>query len=279
MVTAMVALQRAGPDATIRATERSLVEPSVIGLEPGDALPLEVALNGLLLNSGNDAALAIAEALGDGSIPRFVVWMNALAESLGLRDSHFANPHGLDEGLHYASAYDLAVIGRALLREPALGAIVRRQRYEFDGPPRWVFHNTNPLLPTYGGLDGLKTGFETRAGRCLAASATRGDRQVIVVILHSPQPDEDAAALLDYGFAQLAAALPTPRGPDRSARLPSGLLTGLDPLSSRPSQRDDLAGPRGGPWRPRDPTLPLEVESRSLHDLLRVGPSAAAGWQ
>lgn len=208
MTTALVALQRAGESRPILATERSLVEPSVIGLEPGDRLPLGEALYGLLLNSGNDAALAIAESLGDGSIDRFVGWMNDLVGSLGLRDTHFANPHGLDYGDHYSSAYDLAVIGRVLLEQPELRAIVATERHEFAGPPRWVFHNSNPLLGVYPGVDGLKTGYETRAGRCLAVSAGRGRARLIVVVLHSEQPAQDAAALLDYGFARLVVERP-----------------------------------------------------------------------
>ena len=221
MATALVALQRAPEAQLIRATERSLVEPSVIGLEPGDTLPLGDALYGLLLNSGNDAALAIAESLGDGSIDRFVGWMNELVSSLGLRDTRFANPHGLDYGEHYSSAYDLAVIGRVLLEQPTLSAIVATERHEFDGPPRWVFRNSNPLLGVYPGVNGLKTGYETRAGRCLAVSAVRGEARLIVVVLHSDQPAADAAALLDYGFAALGEAGQVAGRPEYDASAPA----------------------------------------------------------
>jgi serine-type D-Ala-D-Ala carboxypeptidase (penicillin-binding protein 5/6) len=115
MVTALVAIERAPLDRIVRPTHPFDVIPVVIGLEPGDTLTLEDALYGLLLNSGNDAALAIAETAGDGSTEKFVGWMNDLARRLGLQHSHFKNPHGLDQDGHVASAYDMAIIGRALI--------------------------------------------------------------------------------------------------------------------------------------------------------------------
>jgi serine-type D-Ala-D-Ala carboxypeptidase (penicillin-binding protein 5/6) len=203
MATALVAVERADPSRIIEATERSQVEPVTIGMEPGDQLPLVEALYGLLLNSGNDAALAIAETVGDGSIDQFIGWMNELVESLGLLDTHFANPHGLDYGDHYSSAYDLAIIGRELLEQPLLKSIVATPRHLYSGPPLWAFRNINPLLTTYAGADGIKTGYETRAGHCIAASATRDGRQVIAVVLNSPRYTVESAALLDWGFAEL----------------------------------------------------------------------------
>jgi D-alanyl-D-alanine carboxypeptidase len=269
MVTALVALQRAPSERSVSATVHSLVEPTVIGMEPGDSLPLGAALHGLLLSSGNDAALAIAESLGEGSIPRFVGWMNSLTESLGLESSHFANPHGLDEEEHYSSAYDLAVIGRALLRHPVLREMVGEQRYEFEGPPRWVFRNTNPLLGSYPGLDGIKTGYETRAGRCLAASASRDGRQVIVVLLNSARPASEAATLLDYGFDRQREGEEAHRASARLRRPPNGLVAGLEARVPSPSDRGHLPGLRSGPWLPRDPALPLAAGSRSVYELLR----------
>jgi serine-type D-Ala-D-Ala carboxypeptidase (penicillin-binding protein 5/6) len=204
MATALVALERADPSQVIEATALSQTEQVLIGMEPGDQLPLIEALYGLLLNSGNDAALAIAETLGEGSIDRYVGWMNDFAASLGLQDTHFANPHGLDYGDHYSSAYDQAIIGRALLRQPLLRTIVATPRRTFAGPPLWAFRNINPLMGSYPGVDGIKTGYETRAGHCLAASATRDGHQVIAVVLNSPNYAAEAAMLLDWGFDELA---------------------------------------------------------------------------
>ena len=139
----------------IEASAQSQTEQVTIGMESGDQLPLVETLYGLLLNSGNDAALAIAEPLGEGSIDRYVGSMNDYAASLGLLDTHYANPHGLDYGDHYSSAYDQAAIGRALLRQPLLRTIVATTRHNFDGPPLWAFRNINPLPP---GLDSVFAG-------------------------------------------------------------------------------------------------------------------------
>lgn len=237
MATAIVALERADPDRVVVATVNSMAEPAVIGLDPGDRLPLREALYGLLLNSGNDVALAIAESLGGSSIERFVGWMNALARSLGLVDTRFANPHGLDVGDHYSSAYDMAIIGRVLLRQPLLRTIVSTLRRDYDGPPLWAFRNINRFLATYPGADGLKTGYELRAGRCLAASATRNGRQLIVVVLNSDDYVADASALMNYGFASFerpAAPSPSP-SPATGPPVPPG--AGLEAAADVPAPR------------------------------------------
>lgn len=202
MVTALVAVERAPLDRVVRPTRQYDVAPVVIGLEPGDTLTLEDALYGLLLNSGNDAALAIAESTADGSTERFVGWMNDLARRLGLEHSQFKNPHGLDQDGHLASAYDMAIIGRALMRQPVLSRIVGQGRHVVEGPPRWVFRSTNPLLGVYDGADGIKTGFDDNAGRCLAATAERDGRRAIAVVMNSPATGDEAAALLDYAFKE-----------------------------------------------------------------------------
>jgi D-alanyl-D-alanine carboxypeptidase len=204
MVTALVAVERAPLDRLVRPTRPYNVIPVVIGLEPGDSLTLEEALYGLMLNSGNDAALAIAETAADGSTERFVGWMNDLARRLGLQHSQFRNPHGLDQDGHLASAYDMAIIGRALMRQPVLAQIVGQQRHVVEGPPRWVFRSTNPLLGIYDGADGIKTGFDDNAGRCLIVTAQRDGRRAIAVVMNSPATGDEAASLLDYAFKDAA---------------------------------------------------------------------------
>jgi D-alanyl-D-alanine carboxypeptidase len=201
MVTALTAIERAPLDRIVRVSHPIDVTPVLIGLEPGDELPLEQALYGLLLNSGNDAALAIAESVGDGSVERFVGWMNELAGKLGLKDTHFVNPHGLDAEGHLSSAYDLAIIGRALMQQPVLARIVAQDRHDYDGQVHWAFKTRNPLLGVYDGVDGIKTGFDDLAGLCLVATATRDGRRAIAVVMHSNQYGADAASLLDYAFA------------------------------------------------------------------------------
>lgn len=200
MMTALVAAQRAALTEPIVATERSRSEPTVIGLDPGDTLPLEDMLYGLMLSSGNDAALAIAESIARGSTETFVGWMNEQAAKMGLKNTHFANPTGLDQAGHYASARDLAAIGRALMAEPTLARIVGTQRHVVAGPPLYVFRNTNPLLGADPSVDGIKTGYTDDAGRCLAVSAIRDGRRIVAVVLNSADVRRDAEALLEAGF-------------------------------------------------------------------------------
>lgn len=200
MVTALVAVERASLDRKVRAARSYAVVPVLIGLEPGDELSLEDAISGLLIESGNDVAMAIAEAVADGSSERFVGWMNELSGRLGLKNSRFKNPHGLDQEGHVSSAYDMAIIGRTLMRHSVLARIVGESRHEVEGPPRWVFRTRNPLLGRYPGVDGIKTGFDDLAGLCLVATAVRGDRRAIAVVMNSPRYGDDAASLLDYAF-------------------------------------------------------------------------------
>lgn len=201
MVTALVAVERGDLDQSVAPHRLYDVEPVLIGIAPGDSLRLEDALYGLLLNSGNDAGMAIAESVGQGSISRFVGWMNDLSSRLGLSQTHFLNPHGLDQDGHVSSAYDMAIIGRAVVRQPVLARIVGERRRVVEGPPRWLFQTTNPLLGMYAGLDGLKTGYDTLAGYCLAATAVRDGRRAISVVLNSSRTSAETTALLDAAFA------------------------------------------------------------------------------
>jgi D-alanyl-D-alanine carboxypeptidase (penicillin-binding protein 5/6) len=260
MVTALVAVERAPLDRIVRVTHPIVVTPVLIGLEQGDELPLGEALYGLLLNSGNDAALAIAESVGDGSIERFVGWMNQTAERLGLQETHFKNPHGLDADEHLASAYDLAIIGRALMQQPALAKIVAQDRHEFDGPPRWVFRTRNPLLGVYDGVDGIKTGFDDLAGLCLVATATRDGRRAIAVVMDSIDYGHDAATLLDYAFADPRWGPSGPRQqPTRSAGSRLAML------------RADLSAPGGD--RPGRMLGSLQVSNSASRSARAGGPS------
>jgi serine-type D-Ala-D-Ala carboxypeptidase (penicillin-binding protein 5/6) len=200
-VTALVALERGRPDLRVEPRQNYTVVPVIIGIGLGDSLRLEDALYGLLLNSGNDAALAVAESVGGGSIERFVGWMNQFARRLGLEQTHFLNPHGLDQPGHVSSAYDMAVIGRTVMRQPLLARIVGERRVVVEGPPRWLFQNTNPLLGVYPGVDGIKTGYDDLAGRCIVVTALRDGRRAITVVLNSDRYAADAATLLDQALA------------------------------------------------------------------------------
>jgi D-alanyl-D-alanine carboxypeptidase (penicillin-binding protein 5/6) len=200
MITALVAVEHGRLDQRITATEHVRVEPVVIGVDPGEVLSLQDLLYGLLVWSGNDAAVDIAEGLA-GTLPTFAEWMNAKAAALGLRNSHFITPHGLDVTGHYSSADDLAHVLAALMREPVLARIVGTREYTIPGPPLYKFRNSNPLLGNYDGVDGGKTGLTDGCGRCLAVTAVRGGHRVVAVVLGSQDIGRDARILLDFAFS------------------------------------------------------------------------------
>jgi D-alanyl-D-alanine carboxypeptidase len=200
MMTALVAVERGHLRQQLVASERVYVEPVVIGLDPGEALALEDLLYGLMLMSGNDAAVAIAEGLA-GSVPRFADWMNEKATALGMRQTRFLNPHGLDAPGHYSTATDLARLTVAMMRDPVVAPISGAREHTIPGPPLYKFRNSNPLLGAYPGVSGGKTGFTDLAGRCLALSAERGGRQIVAVVLGSDNIALDGQVLLDYAFS------------------------------------------------------------------------------
>jgi len=171
-------------------------ESTVMGLMPGRNVSLETLLYGMMLESGNDAAIAIAKHIA-GSETRFVEMMNAKARELGMKDSHFMNPHGLSTEGHYSSAYDLAILARYGYQNPKFYAISGTRHWTADGFDLW---NLNKLLPVYPGADGVKPGFTDNAGRCLVGSAVRDNHRVIVVDLRSQDPTSESRDLLDYAF-------------------------------------------------------------------------------
>jgi D-alanyl-D-alanine carboxypeptidase len=169
-----------------------------MGLRPGMEIRLLDLLYGLLLPSGNDAALAIAQYIA-GSTPDFVDLMNQRAQDLGLEDTHFVNPHGLDDPNLYSSAFDLAVLGRHFMANPLLAQIVRTRVWQ----PAWEEEpliNDNGLLEHYPGLDGVKIGLTERAGQTMLASAQRGGRRLFVTVLGSRDRYGDVTSLLDWAF-------------------------------------------------------------------------------
>jgi D-alanyl-D-alanine carboxypeptidase (penicillin-binding protein 5/6) len=173
------------------------------GLRTGERVPVWKLLDGLLIFSGNDDALALAVAAA-GSRPHFLELMNEKARALGLRDTHFTSVSGVIDDGNYSSAWDLAALTRYAMRDPRFRKIVRTKiaRVAWPAPTYGkVYVNKNGLLGTYRGADGVKTGWTTIAGHCLVASARRGDRSLIAVLLHSANPYPDARRLLTMGFA------------------------------------------------------------------------------
>jgi D-alanyl-D-alanine carboxypeptidase len=209
IATALVTVEHADVDAMVDVdvNSRLLVastESTVMGLEPGQRMSVRDLLYGLLLPSGNDAAIALAEYVG-GEPAAFVDMMNAEAERLGLQDTHFSNPHGLDQAGLYSSAYDMALLGGALLEHAQLSAIVRTKHYQpaWPGPEVW---NGNELLGVYRGMVGVKIGYTERAGQTYVAAAQRDGRLLIVALMNSWDRYSDAAALFDWAFANTESA-------------------------------------------------------------------------
>ncbi len=178
-------------DAAVR------VEGSSMYLKPGTEVTVRTLLYGLLLESGNDAALALAEYCGNGSVDAFVDEMNALADTLGLADTHFANPHGLDDEAHYSTARDLAVLALHAMEDERLRTITSARSFRAEG---YALSNHNRLLRMVEGAEGVKTGFTKAAGRCLISSVSRGGRRVVVVTLNAPDDWNDHRALYDAAF-------------------------------------------------------------------------------
>jgi D-alanyl-D-alanine carboxypeptidase (penicillin-binding protein 5/6) len=206
MMTALIVVQRSAPDDKVRVTKEALAyKGSAVGVLPkGKRVKLETMLNGLLLPSGNDAAIALAQRMS-GTVARFVARMNDQARRLGLECTRFSSPDGFEDAGNHSCAVDLAALARAVLDQPRLARIVRRRRavlpFPIKGGRLYLFNN-NPLLRTgYPGAIGIKTGYTDAAGRCLVAAAQRNGRRLGVVLLHSPDPGKQARQLLNRGFA------------------------------------------------------------------------------
>lgn len=203
IMTALLALRALPRDALVTIPPAATRVPLVKeGLRPRERVRAWKLFYGLLLYSGNDDAAALALATA-GSRNAFVARMNAEARALGLRDSHFSTPSGVIDEDNYSSAWDLAALTRVALRDARFRAIVRRRiaHIPWSAPTfEKVYVNKNPLIGTYRGADGVKTGWTTLAGHCLVASATRGGRTVIAVVLNDANAPADARRLLSLGF-------------------------------------------------------------------------------
>lgn len=199
LMTALVALEsghRLDEVVTI-APRWAGAEGSSIYLKPGEQVRLETLLYGMLLRSGNDAALAVAGFCA-GSVEAFVERMNRKAAELGMSDTHFENPNGLDGEAHYSSAYDMALLARACLKNETLANMVSAKSVTMEGR---TFTNHNKLLWRYEGCIGLKTGYTEAAGRTLVSAARRDGMTLICVTLCDPDDWRDHQALFDFGFS------------------------------------------------------------------------------
>lgn len=215
IMTALLAFESGQADAVVEVTpEMVAVEGSSMGLAAGDRLTLGSIARGMMMASGNDGANAIALFLG-GSAEGFASLMNARAAEIGMENTRFVTPSGLDAEGHGTTAYDMALLGAEAMRcadfAETVGAV--SQTVEFLSPEKTVrYDNHNRLLQLYSDCTGIKTGFTKKAGRCLVSSAERGGAQLICVTLNAPDDWNDHIALFEYGFSQLETRAITPDG-------------------------------------------------------------------
>ena len=206
MLTAIIAVEVGKLDEEVAVSDNADgTEGSSIWLRKGEKLTLEDLLYALMLNSANDAAVAIAEHLA-GSVDAFADIMNKTAAAYGAQNTHFTNPHGLPDENHYTTAYDLAVIARHALNNPTFAEIVQTKTKVIDRTqyvePTMMLINHNRLLWLYDGAIGVKTGYTTEAQQCIVAAAQKDGRTLIAVVMKTQGQNiwTDAQRLLDYGF-------------------------------------------------------------------------------
>lgn len=207
IMTGLLALEKLSAGQMVTASERACAAgESEMWLEPGEVISVEYLLQGLLVRSGNDAAIALAEAAA-GTLEDFLVLMNARAKELGLANTSFSNPHGLDGANHYSSARDLARLGIIAMQHEEFRRIVGMQKVTIPWGNREgdrVFSSRNRLLKSVDYADGIKTGFTGKAGWCIVLSGTQRGASLIVVVLGGKTQDsrdEEARKLLEYGFS------------------------------------------------------------------------------
>lgn len=210
MMTGILALEKLPPKAdVVISPNAAATEDCPLEIVAGECLSADNIITGMLMESDNGAAVAIAEAV-DGSVSQFVQRMNERAQEIGMSNTHFVNPNGLTEANHYSTARDMAKLARFAMNNKKFREIVstKNQVIHWEVPARQqkLAENTNKLLANYNGMNGIKTGWTEAAGGCLAASARRNGVELIAIVMQTPGPDDrfaDASKLLDYGFKQV----------------------------------------------------------------------------
>lgn len=205
IMTAIVVLEKANLNDVVTISKKAAgTSGSRLKLSEGDKVTVNDLLYGLMLRSGNDAAVALAEHVG-GNIESFAELMNNKAKEIGLVSTHFVTPHGLDDENHYTTAYELAILTDYALKNETFAKIVNTKNtiININGVNRSIY-NTNELLGYTEGVNGVKTGFTNNAGRCLVTSCTRNQNQIITVVLGcdtKKQRTLDSSKLIEYAFS------------------------------------------------------------------------------
>ena len=205
IMTSLLALESPSPDAEIKVTDEMVrVEGTSMGLQAGDSVSLRELVYGMLLQSGNDAANAAALFLG-GSIEGFAEMMNSRAKQIGMKNTSFVTPSGLDDDNHYSTAYDMALLAAECIKNPEFAYICAQKRatLTYGNPPYLrTLTNHNRLLQMYEDSVGIKTGFTKKSGRCLVSAAERDGIILVAVTLKAPDDWNDHIALFEYGFSK-----------------------------------------------------------------------------
>lgn len=187
ILTSIIAIEQGNLDKKVKISKKaSSIRGSTVGYKENEEIALRELIFGLMFKSGNDAAIAIAEELG-GSIEGFAAIMNHYARGIGILDSHFESPHGLDSSNHYSSAYDLAILTAKgmdydLFREVVGSKQISKEKYNFTRD----YNNINKILWKIPGANGVKTGYTGQAGKCLVSSINNNGKDVIIVVLNCP---------------------------------------------------------------------------------------------
>lgn len=256
LMTALVAvecLEDLDQTVTIRQ-EWTGIEGTSLYLRPGEQLTARTLLYGLLLHSGNDAAVALAGFCA-GDVETFVDWMNQRARDLGMIHTHFSDPNGLGDENHYASALDMARLASACLRNETVAEIAATKTITLEGRS---LTNHNKLLWRYEGCTGMKTGYTRQAGRTLVSSASREGQSLVCVTLNDGSDWADHAALLDYGFETYPRRVLAEQG-EVLGKVP---VTGSLLRSLTAAARDTVAYPlREGEQVTREIDLPRSIQA------------------
>ncbi len=250
VMTALMTLEYGRLDEVVTTGRNAFGVPGTsIYLALNEKLTLEQMLYGLMLASGNDAAVAIAEHIS-GTVDKFCLRMTERAAELGCRDTVFKTPHGLPNSIHHTTAYDLSLITREAMKYPLFRKIVSTQRATIPWEGRTynrILNNKNRLLSSYEGATGIKTGYTRAAGRCLVFGAERDGLEVVGVVLNCPNWFDEAAKVMDYGFANYRYVLMLADG-EQIRALP---VTGGEETEVSVRLRGDLAAPVSGDQWPQ----------------------------
>lgn len=204
IMTALLAIENGSLDKMVKVSGNAAgVEGSSIYLAPGEQISLRDLVYGLMLRSGNDAAIAIAEEIG-GSKSNFVIMMNKRARELGASNTNFVNPNGLHDPEHYTTARDMAMISKAAMQNQEFKQVASTKSWVTDrGEGKYnYFYNKNKVVYQYDGGTGIKIGYTKAAGRTLVASSEKNGMELICVVMNAPDWFRDTYALMDYAYRQ-----------------------------------------------------------------------------